>query len=51
MMFNITVAEELKERWPQYRGVAVYAEVTNTPYSDGLWAEIADFTEIGRAHV
>ena len=45
MMFNITVAEELKERWPQYRGVAVYAEVTNTPYSDGLWAEIADFTE------
>lgn len=45
MMFTITVAEELKERWPQYRGMAVYAEVTNTPYSDGLWSEIADFTE------
>ena len=44
MMFNITVTEELKERWPQYRGVAVYAEVTNTPYSEGLWAEIAEFT-------
>ena len=48
-MFHITVSEEIKERCPQYRGAAVYAAVTNTPYSEGLWREIADFTEVLRA--
>ena len=47
-MFHITVSEEIKERCPQYRGAAVYAAVTNTPYSEGLWREIADFTEVLR---
>ena len=48
-MFHITVSEEIKEHCPQYRGAAVYAAVTNTPYSEGLWREIADFTEVLRA--
>lgn len=48
-MFNITVSEELKSCWPHYRGVAVYATVQNTPYSEGLWAEIAGFTDRLRA--
>lgn len=43
-MFTITVSEEIRNRWPQYRGAAVYATVQNTPYSEGLWEEIAEFT-------
>ena len=48
-MFTITVSEELKSCWPHYRGAAVYATVHNTPYSEGLWAEIAEFTDRLRA--
>ena len=43
-MFNITVSQEIKTRWPQYRGAAVYATVQNTPYNEGLWKEIAEYT-------
>ena len=49
IMYNLTVSEELKSRCPEYRGVAVYAEVTNTPHSEGLWQEINAFTEELRA--
>ena len=48
-MFTITVSEELKSCWPHYRGAAVYATVHNTPYSEGLWTEIAEFTDRLRA--
>ena len=48
-MFHITVSEEIKERCPQYRGAAVYATVTNTALSEGLWREIAEFTTQLRA--
>lgn len=48
-MYTITVSEELKSCWPHYRGAAVYATVQNTPYSEGLWSEIADFTARLRA--
>ena len=48
-MFNITVSEEIKSCWSRYRGAAVYATVQNTPYSEGLWGEIADFTAQLRA--
>ena len=48
-MYNLTVSEELKSRCPEYRGAAVYAEVTNTLHSDGLWQEINAFTEELRA--
>lgn len=48
-MFNITVSEEMKSCWPRYCGAAVYATVQNTPYSEGLWGEIADFTAQLRA--
>lgn len=44
-MFNITVSEDIKKRWPQYRGAAVLATVENTPYNATLWEEIAHFTE------
>lgn len=44
-MFTITVSDEIRERCPQYRGAAVYAAVTNTPYDEALWSEIAHFTE------
>ena len=48
-MFNITLSEEIKAKWPQYRGAAVYATVKNSPYDEALWAEIAHFTEHLRA--
>ncbi len=48
-MFNITLSEEIKAKWPQYRGAAVYATVENTPHDEALWAEIAHFTEHLRA--
>ena len=43
-MFDIRVSEDIKACWPKYRGAAVYAEVVNTPYSEGLWKEIDEFT-------
>ena len=43
-MYHITVSEEIREKCPQYRGAAVYAQVKNTPYDEGLWSEIAQFT-------
>lgn len=45
-MFTITISEEIRAKCPQYRGIAVYAEVRNTPYDEGLWQEIAHFTEL-----
>lgn len=48
-MFHITVSEEIKKRCPEYRGAAVYAEVNNTPFSEGLWQEIDAFTTELRA--
>ena len=44
-MFTITVSEEIRAKCPQYRGIAVYAKVANTPHSEGLWQEITLFTE------
>ena len=48
-MYNLTVSEELKSHCPEYRGAAVYAEVINTPFSEGLWQEINAFTQELRA--
>lgn len=48
-MFQITVSEEIKSRCPEYRGAAVYAEVSNTPFCEGLWQEIDAFTAELRA--
>lgn len=49
MIYNLTVSQELKSHCPEYRGAAVYAAVTNTPYCEGLWQEINDFTQELRA--
>lgn len=49
MIYNLTVSQELKSHCPEYHGAAVYAEVTNTPYCEGLWQEINDFTQELRA--
>lgn len=43
-MFEIKVSEEIKKACPAFAGAAVYAEVKNTPYCEGLWAEIDEFT-------
>lgn len=48
-MYTFTLSEKLKSHCPEYRGAAVYAEVTNTPYNEGLWQEINIFTEELRA--
>lgn len=44
-MYNITVSEEIKKACPGFKGAAVYAEVTNTAFCEGLWKEIDDFTQ------
>lgn len=46
---NISVSNELKSLCPEFKGAAVEAWVTNTPYNEGLWQEINSFTEELRA--
>ncbi len=47
--YRFTISPELASRCPEYRGAAVYAEVSNTPYCEGLWQEIDTFTQELRA--
>ena len=49
LMYHITLSKEIKQNCPEFRGAAVFAEVTNTPYCEGLWQEIATFTQELRA--
>ena len=48
-MFQLTLSPELTSRCPEYRGAAVYAEVSNTSFCEGLWQEIDTFTQELRA--
>ena len=48
-MFQLTLSPELTSRCTKYRGAAVYAEVSNTPFCEGLWQEIDTFTQELRA--
>ena len=32
----VEVSEELRQAWPLFRGAAVFAEVTNSAYSESL---------------
>lgn len=43
-MYKISASEEIRKACPNFRGVAVYAEVTNTVFCEGLWREIDAFT-------
>ena len=43
-MLKIEVSEDIKNKCPEFRGVAVEAWVTNTPYCETLWQEIDKFT-------
>lgn len=43
-MYHLTLSPEIKAACPEYCGAVVYAEVTNTPFCEGLWQEIAAFT-------
>lgn len=40
---KITVSQEIKQRCPEFAGVAVSASVRNTSFSEALWAEIDAF--------
>jgi hypothetical protein len=42
-MYHITLSKEIKQNCPEFRGAAVFAEVTNTPYCEGLWQENRNF--------
>ena len=44
-MYNITVSEEIKNACPIFKGAAIYAEVINTAFREGLWEEINAFTK------
>lgn len=43
-MFTIKLSEEIRRACPDFVGAAIYAEVKNTPYSEGLWKTIDEFT-------
>ncbi len=49
-MYTITLSKEIKQTCPEFRGAAVFAEVTNTVYCEQLWQEIGTFTFELRAH-
>lgn len=49
-MYHITLSKEIRQACPEFRGAAVFAEVTNTAYSERLWQEIAEFTRELRTH-
>lgn len=44
-MFTITLSQEIREACPDFVGVAVWAEVHNTAYCEGLWNEINVFSQ------
>ena len=48
-MIQIRCSEEIKQACPEFKGIALEAMVTNTPYSEELWQEIGRFTEEYRA--
>lgn len=45
---TIEVSDELRQAWPQFRGAAVFATVTNSAYNEELWKRIGEFTELYR---
>ena len=44
-MIYIQCSEEIKRACPEFKGMALEAIVTNTPYSEELWQEIGRFTD------
>ncbi len=44
-MIHIQCSEEIKRTCPEFKGMALEAMVTNTPYSEELWQEIGRFTD------
>lgn len=46
---TIEVSDELRQAWPQFRGAAVFATVTNSAHSDVLWERIGKYMEDYRA--
>lgn len=42
-MFTLKVSDEIKDACPAFAGVAVYAVVKNTPFSEELWEKIDEF--------
>lgn len=46
---RIEVSEELHQAWPSFQGVAVFATVRNSAYSEALWKKIEEFTTLYRA--
>ncbi|MBQ4524856.1 MAG: hypothetical protein IJA00_02110, partial [Bacteroidaceae bacterium] len=42
---HIQCSEEIKRACPEFKGMALEAIVTNTPYSEELWQEIGRFTD------
>ncbi len=45
---TITVSDELRHAWPQFRGAAVFATVRNSAYNADLWQHIDEFTRLYR---
>lgn len=48
-MYRLSLSADIRRHCPEYRVAAVYAQVANTPFSEGLWQEIDAFTQELRA--
>ena len=45
MKFQLHISPEIHEKCPDYVGAAVYAQVSNSTFCEGLWKEIDDFSK------
>ena len=48
-MLTIKPSEEIKEKCPRFKGIAIYAPIRNTSYNGNLWEEINRFSTEYRA--
>ena len=42
---QIIIGEEIRQRCPEFKGIAVLASVRNTAFDEALWAEIDHFID------
>lgn len=48
-MFTLKVSEEVRKTCPDYVGAAIYAKVTNSAHSEGLWERIDEVSALYKA--
>jgi len=44
-MIRINVSDEIRNLWPDFHGIAIFAKVKNTPHNVELWKEIDNLSK------